>query len=392
MGSFNSKCAISGLSICAGDEVKLVLIRPGRYSSKGEYAAATEQWDIMSLPIDGVYNDYGGIESVDEETPERNLLRNFIVKHAVETGVGENQIHDVPLHHDMTLDELLEAAWEDTLRFITEPEMVSNAAIPKAVRHIASILGDGYLVSEHENGMRVRISRYTGKSGTVEEATKILQDNNVSFVVESDNSSYGFGEPQILIQDPSCKRDLSDAFPVKYVLILKAVWDMMVRDCVKVPEIVQHAFDKVVDVIEDGDLVDSEWSALEQEGSVRLFSYEKRNTQGHRVFRKEIVQLDHPTLKRAKADLWYPSRDMVASMFHFGHSLRHASSFAICHKFQGLSRIMAETSLVVRRMTDLKIVVTPTPLCGQETDLKRYIKFHTNVLKIAKAMQKDRKY
>ena len=43
-------------------------------------------------------------------------------------------------------------------------------------------------------------------------------------------------------------------------------------------------------------------------------------------------------------------------------------------------------------MTDLKIVVTPTPLCGQETDLKRYIKFHTNVLKIAKAMQKDRQY
>jgi hypothetical protein len=83
MGSWNETCAISNLPILAGDDIKLLLLKRSPYiNDMGEYngvSNATEQFIPILSPINGKYDDYGGIEDIVEDDAYW-LLNNYLIK------------------------------------------------------------------------------------------------------------------------------------------------------------------------------------------------------------------------------------------------------------------------------------------------------------------------
>lgn len=72
MGSFNVACSISSLSISAGTEVVFFPLLPIRYGNSrlenAKYLIYPNcYYQPFSLPIKGRYNDYGSVESIEED-------------------------------------------------------------------------------------------------------------------------------------------------------------------------------------------------------------------------------------------------------------------------------------------------------------------------------------
>lgn len=129
MGSWNETCAISRLSISAGEEIRLLPIVLNPYHVKEVHGYPTQPnpiclsgksgcyigdlWSPLCYPIRGTYNDYGSVESVEESSNEAEVAQfiNAFKKYAVPLEIGPNEYHDSPLK-DFTLAEILEALQE----------------------------------------------------------------------------------------------------------------------------------------------------------------------------------------------------------------------------------------------------------------------------------------
>jgi hypothetical protein len=67
MGSWNGTCLLSNVPILAGEKVKAILIAK----------INNIKYRIITMPIDGTYNDYGCIENIEETEYTQYLLEYF---------------------------------------------------------------------------------------------------------------------------------------------------------------------------------------------------------------------------------------------------------------------------------------------------------------------------
>ena len=80
MGCWNGTCGISQMPILAGQKIWAFLIGIGGYTdnpSSSGHCYSTDLGFPMTLPIRGVYNDYGGIEDIEENYNMELILDAF---------------------------------------------------------------------------------------------------------------------------------------------------------------------------------------------------------------------------------------------------------------------------------------------------------------------------
>ena len=117
MGSFSFTCGISGLSIEAGDDVRVFLLTKNPYNSgAGNCCYMHDMWIPRTPALRAKYNDYGSIDRIhhNDKFVQDLWLRGLDVD-LVEKGVGDNNIHDVATRRGMTFDQLCEAIGEGRL-------------------------------------------------------------------------------------------------------------------------------------------------------------------------------------------------------------------------------------------------------------------------------------
>lgn len=113
MGSFAATCAISGLPIDSGDEIRIYLLSENPYGSQP--VDSTGVWFPRTYPLRARYDDSGSVKDV-EEGPARDVWLEGMKLDVVERERGDNTVRDVPVHKDMTWDEMMEAIWEMRLK------------------------------------------------------------------------------------------------------------------------------------------------------------------------------------------------------------------------------------------------------------------------------------
>lgn len=132
MGSWNETCAISKMTINADEPIRLIVIAQSWHNfkkltgmenpplmyqgSNGCYV--TDLWQPIYIPIKGVYNDYGIIDTNEidpSQLPIINGLMKVINKRSIKVGIGENSCHDVPVTNNMSFEEAIEAIREGRL-------------------------------------------------------------------------------------------------------------------------------------------------------------------------------------------------------------------------------------------------------------------------------------
>lgn len=112
MGSFAYTCAVSGLPIEAGDEVRYLLLTKNPYHSGAENTCYIHDlWFPRTFPLKAEYNDYGSIENY-ADGPEQDIWLEGFKRDMVERGWGENTCHDIPTSKEMKFAELLDAIQE----------------------------------------------------------------------------------------------------------------------------------------------------------------------------------------------------------------------------------------------------------------------------------------
>lgn len=141
MGSFSQTCVVSRLPIEAGDPIRVVLLNHSHYKS-GRHM---DSWSIRSAPIKGVYDDYGGVENVDETGLAARLALAQFRRDMVNTPWGNNLCHDVPLSETSTLSEIFTGIWESrVLAKSTDSRSLPKVKVPKGIptwKRVAKALG-----------------------------------------------------------------------------------------------------------------------------------------------------------------------------------------------------------------------------------------------------------
>jgi hypothetical protein len=119
MGSFNEICALSGLQIQPSTKVKCVFLTQNPYVACGQQFARRgcyhyDQWFLRTVPIDGVYYDYGRAEY------DHNYLTELIEKQFSEdivvTPWGHNKYHSHGVFDNSSIEELFKLASQGRLR------------------------------------------------------------------------------------------------------------------------------------------------------------------------------------------------------------------------------------------------------------------------------------
>lgn len=113
MGSFNYTCCVSNLPIEAGTPVRYLALARSAFDTNGNghVCYVGGRWQVYGIPIKGQYNDYGTVEKL-EESFTTLMFFDGLKRGAVEKGVGDNTVHDVPVRPDMSQKEWLDALWE----------------------------------------------------------------------------------------------------------------------------------------------------------------------------------------------------------------------------------------------------------------------------------------
>lgn len=165
MGDFNYTCAISGLPIGGGDNVRLLLLQSSPFSDRGNYANGELSWYIRALPVRGEYSSYGSVNELDpaDVAIQQNWLEGLKVD-LREKGWGNNTAHDVPTKKGMSFDELLSALGE--ARLAVRPELRTA----KENREYHAWL-DKHIKSRTKRAKGIptmrRIERIIAKAGTI---------------------------------------------------------------------------------------------------------------------------------------------------------------------------------------------------------------------------------
>lgn len=110
MGSWNATCGVTQLSISADDPIMLFFLvgRNTRKTNHDGFFSTTGMWAPKYLPIQGVYDDYGGISDVVENYCHSYLLHH--IKHELVqarlSSSAYNGISDDPVCDQLNLDDV----------------------------------------------------------------------------------------------------------------------------------------------------------------------------------------------------------------------------------------------------------------------------------------------
>lgn len=110
MGSWNGTCGITNLPIRSGDPVAAFLIAvpisnifAGKeYAPAGDYSGFSYIGEVMTLPFFGKYNDYGGIEDVEDGFVTKDIMTHF---NRPENESFEKFINKVVERDELVLDQ-----------------------------------------------------------------------------------------------------------------------------------------------------------------------------------------------------------------------------------------------------------------------------------------------
>ena len=117
MGCWNGTCMISNLPIQYGDRVKLVILRGGisRKEHGSGYVYSHDMFTPSFFPISGQYNDYGMIESIDEDWNYQLIQKYF------KNLFGEKIIADGETKVDYNLCDILDGVERGDLKYFGKP-------------------------------------------------------------------------------------------------------------------------------------------------------------------------------------------------------------------------------------------------------------------------------
>lgn len=87
MGSWNETCVLSHLQILVNDSVKLIiLVRNAKVGNKSHHCYYNEEYAPLTLPIDTVYDDYGGVKKINNMSSYTEaLLKKLTFVHEDDT-------------------------------------------------------------------------------------------------------------------------------------------------------------------------------------------------------------------------------------------------------------------------------------------------------------------
>lgn len=159
MGSFAYTCAVSGLPIEAGDEVRYMLITQNPYNNgAGNTCYIHDLWFPRTFPLKGRYNDYGSVDDITSGPEKDNWLEGLKID-LFERGWGENTIHDVPTNKEMSFDELLDAIQEGRILVKREAETPFDRKLDKLLAKANGFLGEGIdnLTAEEKQDKKVPV-------------------------------------------------------------------------------------------------------------------------------------------------------------------------------------------------------------------------------------------
>lgn len=149
MGSFDMTCAVSGLPIGCGDEVRVLLLTQNPYNrgkSAGKHTCmSTDLWFPRTFPLKGKYDDYGNVKLVTEGAQVESWVKCLNLD-LVEKGWGDNSVHDTAVRKKgLTIDRIEEAVSEGRLHVRQARDIdffaVTRLISPEAVKAIEEKLG-----------------------------------------------------------------------------------------------------------------------------------------------------------------------------------------------------------------------------------------------------------
>jgi hypothetical protein len=104
MGSWNGTCGVTQFPITEGEKVKLILLIEhdgARMSGKLNPIGCgvtyhNDLWTPVMYPISGCYDDYGGIDNIEEDDNTRNIISFFTDrKKEITYSPSHNETHDL---------------------------------------------------------------------------------------------------------------------------------------------------------------------------------------------------------------------------------------------------------------------------------------------------------
>lgn len=230
MGSFAMTCALSGLPIHRGDAVRfMVLMQVHEEYPANHYSL----YYPRTLPLRGVYNDYGTIEKEEEGVIQRHLLK-ALDEDLIEQGTGDSPTLDPRVRKGMTFGEFLCDLIDGRLRvrnpwYTREFAYDSDPTIDAVMSLLPTGLRGTYLVDRHYDSVRVRYSGSEHKRA-IGAARRALQGR---YAVVTTAGSAGFGytsELRVFMRpqwkDPDCISSVSlyEGLTLYQCLIREDVW------------------------------------------------------------------------------------------------------------------------------------------------------------------------
>lgn len=134
MGSFNTSCAISQLPIGMGDEVKLFFI-VAHPAVDRNHLFPNHYYDIVGLPLDVVYDDYGKYALVENDKNQKiwETLNRYFKESLVPVSSGGNRREPEVDPNNVTFDSIQDAIWEGCAhvkyKFFDQPEQQLALAV-----------------------------------------------------------------------------------------------------------------------------------------------------------------------------------------------------------------------------------------------------------------------
>lgn len=120
MGCWNETCGITQMPICAGDPVRMFLIVESEHWHEAALHYSTDLWKPFGLPLKGTYDEYGGIENIEEDALS-DLLLESLKEILVEV---PNRMGDVFKREELDWQTALNFLTDEGLK-VTDPHHVS---------------------------------------------------------------------------------------------------------------------------------------------------------------------------------------------------------------------------------------------------------------------------
>ncbi len=138
MGCFGAKCTISGLPIEEGDSVRFLLLTKSPYED-GVPVGMSHFWTPRTYPLQGKYNNYGGVNQV-EEGPQRDVWLEAFRYDLVPTGPGDNS-RRMRVVKKITWEQMTDALRERRIKVRSHVEDVSMGDLKRLMKRTDKLLG-----------------------------------------------------------------------------------------------------------------------------------------------------------------------------------------------------------------------------------------------------------